>query len=174
MWRIRTSTSHFGMCDIRTANFEILIGAKSLQISNCRPVKNSNVFVTHMNNSHVWIIRANSSHVWQIRSNLKVERICHTCENSNVFVTPVKNSCEFFKSIVFYFSFDKVCRLPRNYTNVTQWIVNGISPLFKFKGCSALSNEKMGYMWEEFLQSSTIISGCWQVKIKHIYKWIIY
>ena len=40
-----------------------------------------------------------------------------------------------------------------------QWIVSGISLLFKFKGCSALSNEKqMGYIWEYFSQYSAINS----------------
>ena len=41
----------------------------------------------------------------------------------------------------FIFSFDRAERLPHAYTNGTQWIVSGILPLCKFKGCSTLSNE---------------------------------
>ena len=41
-------------------------------------------------------------------------------------------------------SFNRACRQPSNYTNGTQWIVNDDVPSCKYKGCSALSNEKIG------------------------------
>ena len=67
--------------NIRTTNYEILIGSSFSQMPNFRCVKNLHVFVISMricsNFSHVWQIPANSSHLWQLRLNVKVKRICH-------------------------------------------------------------------------------------------------
>ena len=59
-----------------------------------------------------------------------------------------RNYCDSFSSFVFrdqsvivnMVTIYTYC--PCNYTNGTQWIVNENLPLFKFKGCSSLSNEK--------------------------------
>ena len=85
--------------NIRTTNFEILIGTSFSQMSNFRLVKNSHVFVTPVNNSFEFFtcvtIRANSSHVWQIRSNVKVKWICHKCEKFE----RICHTCETFVRI---------------------------------------------------------------------------
>ena len=81
--------------NIRTTNFDILIGTSFSQMCNFRPVKNSHVFVTPVKNSkfsHVWQVRANFSHLWQIRSNVKVKRICHKCEK----IDRICHTCEEF------------------------------------------------------------------------------
>ena len=87
--------------NIRTTNFEIIIGTSFSQISNFRHVKDSYVFVTPVKNSSEFFpfvtnrceyvqICANSSHVWQIRSNVKVKRICNKCEK----IERICHNCE--------------------------------------------------------------------------------
>ena len=90
--------------NIRTTNFEILIGTKFSQMFEFRRVKNSQVFVTPVKNSFEFFHMCD-----------KYVRILHTCDrfvrmwmsnesvtsvnNSNVFDTPVKNMCEFFTDV---------------------------------------------------------------------------
>ena len=60
------------------------------------------------------------------------------CSNS---VYP-QHSGERYRTMGLWFSFDRACGWPRNYTNGTQWIANEYLPSFKFRGCSSLSDEK--------------------------------
>ena len=96
--------------NIRTANYEILIGTSFSQMPNFICVKNSHVFVTSVrirsNFSHVWQMRANSSHVWQIRSNVKVKWICHMC----VKFERICHTCEEFMRL--FHRYDKYVLIP--------------------------------------------------------------
>ena len=92
--------------NIRTTNFEILMGTSFSQMSNFRRVKNSHVFVTPVKNSfefltcdkYVRILHACDRFVRMWKTNESVTRVKNS-KNSCKFFTDVTNTCESFTSV---------------------------------------------------------------------------
>ena len=60
-----------------------------------------------------------------------------------------------------FFSFDTACRLPPNYTNGTQWILNENLPLFKLKGCASLSDGKTNGLYKHDKEQTLTGATSW-------------
>ena len=105
--------------NLRTANFEILIGTSFSQMSNFRRVKNSHVFVTPVKNSFEFFTtvtntcefftrvtdsfecesKMNTSQVWKIRTYLSHMWRIHVTNTYDSF-TSVNDWHEFFTSVI--------------------------------------------------------------------------
>ena len=75
----------------------------------------------------------NSWNIYRKEQYLKVSFICQIIYFLSIRIVQLFFLFIYLLFYFFVFSFDRACRLPPNYTNGTQWIINDNLPLFKLK-----------------------------------------